>query len=73
MTRYQELDLSQYNQAVVAIHVSSRYPLEEEETEHFRQLVRSRLGYSDIKFGTILHDNDQKEISVTLLLNNITN
>ena len=73
MTRYQELDLSQYNQAVVAIHVSSRYPLEEEETEHFRQLVRSRLGYSDIKFGTILHDNDRKEISVTLLLNNITN
>ena len=73
MTKYQELDLSLYNQAVVALHIPSRYPLKEEEIHHFHEFIRSHLGYSDIKFGTILHDNDQKEISVTLLLNNLTN
>ena len=73
MTKYQEIELSLYNQAVVGIHVSSHYPLKEKEINHFCECIRSHLSYSDIKFGIIPHDNNQKEISVTLLLNNLTN
>lgn len=69
MTKYQQLDLSQYNNAVVCIRVSVQYPLINEELEDFKRNVRSWLNYEDIQFGIITEDSDCKEATVTLLLN----
>lgn len=69
MTKYQQLDLSQYNNAVVCIRVSAQYPLTNEELEDFKRNVRSWLNYKDVQFGIITEDIDCKEATVTLLLN----
>lgn len=69
MTRYQQLDLAKYDCAVVLVRHSSRYPFGEAELEAFRKAVSERLGYSEILFGTMAEDCDEKEITVTLLLN----
>ncbi len=69
MTKYQQLNLSQYNNAVVCIRVSVQYPLINEELEDFKRSVRSWLNYEDIQLGIITEDSDCKEATVTLLLN----
>ena len=69
MTKYQQLDLSLYNDAIVCICASFRYPLIDEEVEDFKYNVRSWLNYEDIQFGTITEDTDCKEVKVVLLLN----
>lgn len=69
MTKYQQLDLRRYNNAVVCICVSDQYPLINEELEEFKRNVRSWLNYEDIQFGIITEDSDCKEATVTLLLN----
>ena len=69
MTKYQQLDLSQYNNAVVCIRVSAQYPLTNEELEDFKRNVRSWLNYEGIHFGIMAEDDDCKEATVTLLLN----
>ena len=69
MTKYQQLDLRRYNNAVVCIRVSAQYPLINEELEEFKRNVRSWLNYEDIQFGIITEDSDCKEATVTLLLN----
>lgn len=69
MTKYQQLDLSRYNNAVVCIRVSVQYPLINEELEDFKRNVRSWLNYEDIQLGIITEDSDCKEATVTLLLN----
>lgn len=69
MTKYQQLDLRRYNNAVVCICVSAQYPLINEELEEFKRNVRSWLNYEDIQFGIITEDSDCKEATVTLLLN----
>ena len=69
MTKYQQLDLSRYNNAIVCIRVSAQYPLINEELEEFKRNVRSWLNYEDIQFGIITEDSDCKEVTVTLLLN----
>lgn len=69
MTKYQQLDLSLYNDAIVCICASFRYPLIDEEVEDFKYNVRSWLNYEDIQFGTITEDADCKEVKVVLLLN----
>lgn len=72
MTKYQQLDLRRYNNAVVCICVSAQYPLINEELEEFKRNVRSWLNYEDIQFGIITEDSDCKEATVTLLLNKQT-
>ena len=69
MTKYQQLDLSQYNNAIVCIRVSAQYPLINEELEKFKRNVCSWLNYMDIQFGIITEDSDYIEVTVTLLLN----
>ena len=69
MTKYQQLDLSRYNNAVVCIRVSVQYPLTNKELEDFKHNVRVWLNYEDIQFGIITEDSDRKEATVTLLLN----
>ena len=69
MTKYQQLNLRRYNNAVVCICVSAQYPLINEELEEFKRNVRSWLNYEDIQFGIITEDSDCKEATVTLLLN----
>lgn len=69
MTKYQQLDLSRYNNAVVCIRVSVQYQFINEELEDFKRSVRSWLNYEDIQFGIITEDSDRKEATVTLLLN----
>ena len=69
MTKYQQLDLSRYNNAVVCIRISAQYPLINEEPEDFKRNVCSWLNYEDIRFGIITEDIDCKEATVTLLLN----
>lgn len=69
MTRYQQLDLSQYNNAIVCITASSRYPLSENEVEDFKSSVRALLKYDDIRFGLIQTEEDKPEVRVNLLLN----
>ena len=54
MTKYQQLNLSQYNNAVVCIRVSVQYPLINEELEDFKRSVRSWLNYEDIATVTLL-------------------
>ena len=71
MTKYQQLDLSRYNDAVVCIRVSAQYQFINKELEDFKRSVRSWLNYEDIQFGIITEDSDCKEamVMVTLLLN----
>ena len=69
MTKYQQLDLSRYNNAVVCIRVSAQYPLTNKELDDFKCNVRSWLNYEDIQFGIITEDSDCKEATITLLLN----
>lgn len=69
MTKYQQLDLSRYDHAIVLIRYSSRYPLDDTELETFRQAVHNRLGYKNILFGTAVENNKCEQIKVMLLLN----
>lgn len=68
MTEYQQLDLSQYDSALVSVYVSSRYSLEETELEGFKKEVYAKLGYKDLLFGTIVQNADRKNVKVMLLL-----
>ena len=71
MTRYQRLDLTRYDSAIVFIRYPSRSPLDGTELEMFRRSVMQYLGYSDMLFGAMTEDNDNEErkVKVTLLLN----
>ena len=69
MTRYQQLDLSRYDGALLFLRIPAGAPLEESAPAAFRQGVRERLGYADIRFGSIMQEADTPEVVVTLLLN----
>lgn len=69
MTKYQQLDFSRYDHAIVFIRYSSSYPLNDAELETFRQAVRNRLEYENILFGTAVENNECEQIKVMLLLN----
>lgn len=69
MTKYQQLDLSRYNNAIVCIRVSAQYLLINEELKDFKRNARAWLNYKDVQFGIITEDIDCKEATVTLLLN----
>lgn len=68
MTRYQQLDLTRYDGAVVFVRYPACYLLNETEFEAFRKSVIRCLGYSDILFGTLVEKHEEVEIRVTLLL-----
>lgn len=69
ISKYQELDLAKYNNAVIALHSSSHHLPSKEAIEEFRQTLRDRIGFEDILFGTIICDSDDEELQLTLLLN----
>ena len=68
MTRYQQLDLTRYDEAVVFVRYPACYPQNEIELEAFRKSVMQCFGYSDILFGTLVEGHEEVEIRVTLLL-----
>lgn len=71
MTKYQQLDLTKYDNAIVFVRHPSRSPLDGTELEMFRKSVMRHLGYSDILLGAMTENNDNEErnVKVTLLLN----
>lgn len=69
MTRYQQLDLSRYNFAVIFLWFPFAKPTDELSLASFKQRVREWLGYTDIRFGGIGVETEASDVSVTLLLN----
>ncbi len=69
MTRYQQLDSSQYDGALLFLRIPSDAPLKESALAAFKQGVEKWLGYADIRFGCIIGKADSSEVTVTLLLN----
>lgn len=69
MTRYQHLELSRYDSAVVFAFVPLKHPLGKEEVAGFKEGVRRRLGYADIRFGSIVRESTSPKVKVMLLLN----
>ena len=68
MTKYQQVDLSKYNGAIVFIRYSSHYPLDTVDLDNFKKAVRKHLTYKEIIFGTKEKDRDDKDVRVTLML-----
>lgn len=71
MTKYQQLDLKDYDNAIVCACFSTKYPLDEAEWKKFQAIVRSHLKFEDIRFGTIQTDNENPEVEIKLLLNKL--
>lgn len=64
MTKYRQLDLARYDNAVV--FYPSRYPLEDLEVEAFRKAVHKRLGYENVMFGTAVTSSGNENVKVML-------
>ena len=71
MTKYQQLALEKYNNAVVFIIVPTCYPLTKPELNRFNEAIRLHLGYDDILFGTSTYESSRQDVKVTLLLNRL--
>ena len=71
ITEYQHLDLSQYDNAVVCVCHSSGYPVSDVGLAGFFANVRGHFGYGDIRPGTIVANNEEREVRAVLLLNKI--
>ncbi len=69
MTRYQQLDLSRYDGALLFLRIPSGVPLKESALAAFKQGAKERLGYADVRFGSIIREADTPEVMATLLLN----
>ena len=69
MTRYQQVDLSRYDGALLFLRIPAGAPLEESALTAFKHGVRARLGYADIRFGSMTREADTPEVAATLLLN----
>lgn len=69
ITRYQFLDLSQYDNAVFCVRYSSRYPISDDALAGFWKQIRDFYGYDDIRTGTIIENTDEREVKAILLLN----
>ena len=72
MRFYQPIDVRKYDNAIVCVSHSSRYPLKEEEIGSFKEFICSHLKYSDIRFGTIVTDAEEKEVKMSLFLNKLS-
>lgn len=73
ITKYQQADLSRYNQAIVWTFESSKYPLNETEIDKFKTSVRLHLGYDNILYGRVVQETEQEEVKVIMLLNKCVN
>lgn len=71
MAKYQKLDLDMYNHAIVCVHYPSLYPLETAEIREFEDFIRSHLKYKEIRLGTIVMPDDNREVEVQLLLSKL--
>lgn len=69
ITKYQSLDLTQYDNAVVGIFYSPEYPVGHLALSGFWTEVRNFFGYEDIRTGTICDTGCGREIRAVLLLN----
>lgn len=69
ITRYQHLDLTQYDNAVICVRYSSKYPVYDAALAGFWKQVREFYGYNDIRTGTIIENSDEREVKAVLLLN----
>ena len=69
ITEYQHLDLSQYDNAVVCVCHSSEHPVSAAGLAGFYANVREHFGYGDIRTGTIVVNNEEREVRTVLLLN----
>ena len=61
MKKYQQLDLSRYDSAIVFISMPSEYPVDETEMDSFKSNVQQLLGYKNILWGNIKTTDDSKE------------
>ena len=68
MTRYQQVDLSRYDSAVIFLQFPLGKPLDELSLTSFKQRIREWLGYTDILFGSIEVKTEAPDVNVTLLL-----
>ena len=68
MTRYQRLDTNGFDNALVCVNVSSKYPLREAELAEFLSTLRTLIDIKDIRLGMILTDEDEMDVRVHLLL-----
>lgn len=69
MTKYQQLDLSKYDSAIVFIKYSNLYQPDNAELEAFQQTLRNRPKFAKILFGIATDNRNNPEVKVTLLLN----
>ena len=69
ITKYQHLDLSQYDNAVVCVCHSSGNPVPDAELAGFDTSIREHFGYNDIRTGTIIENGGEREVRTILLLN----
>lgn len=71
ITRYQHLDLTKYDNAVICVRYSSKYPVFDAALAGFQEQIRDFFGYEDIHTGTIIDNSSEKEVKVLLLLNKL--
>ena len=69
ITRYQHIDLLQYDNAVFCVRYSSRYPVPDAALAGFWKQIREFYGCNDIRTGTIIENTDEREVKAVLLLN----
>ena len=69
ITRYQHLDLLQYDNAVFCVRYSSRFPVSDTALTGFWKQIRDFYGYDDVRTGTIIENSDEMEVKAVLLLN----
>lgn len=69
ITKYQHIDLSQYDNAVICVRYSSRYPVSDTALSGFWKRIRAFYGYDDIRTGTIVDNSGDREVKAVLLLN----
>lgn len=56
ITRYQQINLQEYDSAVVLIKMPFENPIGEEELKAFETALRAHFGYGDMLFGTLSED-----------------
>lgn len=71
ITKYQHLDLSQYDNAVVCVCHSSEHPVSDAALAGFYANVREHFGYGDIRTGSIVTNSCEREVKAVLLLNKL--
>lgn len=66
MAKYQQLDLSRYDSAVVFLRIPKIYPIPEKEVKEFQQSVQTMLGYENILFEFTEEVRNTEEVMATM-------